>query len=126
MYSVTSLSCRLLINRCLLLVFSLDALDVCQCLLPNVLPNLPSAKDMSLRENVLNLFEGATNCLGVHEEYVDEDAEVEGAKDEIGLPCNRCEARWDSVGKCKVEEPVRCRRKRYGLSTNFERELLLH
>ena len=63
---------------------------------------------MTLLEDFFNFFKRSSDGLWIHEEDMDESSEVEGSKNEIGLPCNCVKARGDSEGKSKVEKPISC------------------
>jgi hypothetical protein len=82
--------------------------DFSQCLLSNVLSNLPGGERMALLEDLFYFLERAPNRLGEHEEYMEERRKVEGSKYKVSLPCNAIEAR--RYGKCQrsVERPIGC------------------
>ncbi len=75
---------------------------------PNVLVDSPGTEDMSLLEDLFNFLKTAPNSLRVHKEHMNERRKVKGTEDEVRLPCNSVEARWDGIGKGEVEEPIAC------------------
>ena len=76
-------------------------------LLPNVLPNLPRRKRMSLLKDFLDFFQRSTDSFREHEKDVDEGREVKGSEYEVCLPRNGVESRRNGKGECGVKCPVR-------------------
>lgn len=61
--------------------------------------------DVRIKDHI-NLFEGPTSSLGIHEEHVEGHDTTEYTENYIGLPLDVVECRRDEVGQGKVENPV--------------------
>jgi len=57
-------------------------------------------------KNGIDLLKGATLCLRICEEHLEEHDGTKDPEDNIGFPLDIMESRRDKVRQCKVENPV--------------------
>lgn len=81
-------------------------LHLLKCLLSNVRFDLPCCEDMTLGEDLLNLFKSSALRLGEAEEDVNERCKIEGPENEISLIRDAAQARGNRPCKREIEKPV--------------------
>lgn len=74
--------------------------------LPGRLAKVFDGTRLRVVKDVLNFLKGLVGCLREAEEHVPEHGETEDGEEQVSLPSDVGERRWDKVRKSEIESPV--------------------